>query len=138
MPNGKGIFLDMECKKIVLIYDDVERVEEQHAVFGDISAYIEKRVNDGLLQYEFWDVNDEVVLSILAKSVKIYEVGENADIDSALFHLGCDYIGGQHRTKYLSLFVIGIVIPANQPPLFAKDHFCDLAGLAAAHFRLLA
>lgn len=98
MPNGKGIFSNMECKKIVLIYDDVERVEEQHAVFGDISDYIEKRTNDGLIKYEFWDVNDEVVLSILAKSVKIYEVGENADIDSALFYLGCDYIGGQHRT----------------------------------------
>lgn len=94
----KVSFQTWNAKKIVLIYDDVERVEEQHAVFGDISDYIEKRANDGLIKYEFWDVNDEVVLSILAKSVKIYEVGENADIDSALFHLGCDYIGGQHRT----------------------------------------
>lgn len=65
----------MECKKIVLIYNHVERVKGEVQAFGiDISEYIEKRVNDRLSQYEFIDVDDGVVFSILAESVKIYEV----------------------------------------------------------------
>ena len=37
----------------------------------------------------------QVVLNILAKSVRVFEVGEDADINSALFDVGCEYIGGQ-------------------------------------------
>lgn len=43
----------------------------------------------------FFDVENDLVLSILAKSVKIFEVGKNADINSALFDVGYEYIGGQ-------------------------------------------
>ena len=52
-------------------------------------------MNDGFMQYAFFDANDDLVLNILAKSVKVFEVGENADINSSLFDVGCEYIGGQ-------------------------------------------
>ncbi len=43
----------------------------------------------------YTDVENDLVLSIIAKSVKIFEVGENADINNALFDVGYEYIGGQ-------------------------------------------
>ena len=85
----------MKCKKLVLIYADVESMKEQNSVFGDISEYTVTKMNDEFMQYAFFGEDDDLVLSILAKSVKVFEVGENAAINSALFDVGCEYIGGQ-------------------------------------------
>lgn len=91
----KVSFQTWDAKKLVLIYIDVESVKEQNSVFGDISEYSITKKNDGFIQYAFFDVEDELVLSILAKSVKIFEIGKNANINSALFDVGYEYIGGQ-------------------------------------------
>lgn len=85
----------MEYKKLVFIYADVESIKEQNSVFGDISEYTITKGNDEFIQYAFFSVDDDLVLSILAKSVKVFEVGENADINSALFDIGYEYIGDQ-------------------------------------------
>ncbi len=47
------------------------------------------------MEYAFLGVDNDLVLSIHAKSVRIFEVGENADINSALFDVGYEYIGDQ-------------------------------------------
>lgn len=91
----KVSFQTWDAKKLVLIYTDVESVKEQNSVFGDISEYSITKMNDEFIQYAFLDVENDLVLSILAKSVKIFEVGENADINNALFDVGYEYIGGQ-------------------------------------------
>lgn len=53
------------------------------------------KTNEGLLQYSFFNTDNDLVLNILAKSVRVFEVGENVDINSALFDVGYEYIGGQ-------------------------------------------
>lgn len=91
----KVSFQTWNAKKLVLIYYDVEQVTECHAVFPDISAYTKTQAENGLTQFDFIDVDDMLVLRIVAKSVKMYEVGEDAEVSSALFHVGYDYIGNQ-------------------------------------------
>lgn len=95
----KVSFQTWNAKKLVLIYDDVESVKEQNSVFGDISEYTTAKTDDEYTQYEFFDANNNSVLSILAKSVRIFETGENADINSALFDVGYEYIGGQEPLR---------------------------------------
>lgn len=92
----KVSFQTWDTKKLVLIYNDVESVKEQNSVFGDISEYTVTEMNDGFFQYAFFDVNPNLVLSILAKSVRVFEIREGADINCALFDVGNDYIGGQY------------------------------------------
>lgn len=91
----KVSFQTWNVKKLVLIYADVESVKEQDSVFGDISDYTITKMNDEFIHYAFFDAKDDLVLSILAKSVRVFEVGGNADINSALFDVGYEYIGGQ-------------------------------------------
>ncbi len=93
----KVSFQTWNANKLVLVYEDVESVKEQNAVFGDISEYAFKETNAGFIQYSFFGSNDHLVLNILAKSVRVFEVGENADINSALFDVGYEYIGGQSQ-----------------------------------------
>ena len=50
----KVSFQTWDCKKLVLIYRDVESVAEKNSVFGDISLYEEKRLDGGLTEYSFW------------------------------------------------------------------------------------
>lgn len=95
----KVSFQTWNAKKLVLIYDDAESVKEQNSVFGDISEYTTAKANDEFTQYTFFDANDNPVLNIVARSVRIFEVGENADINSALFDVGYEYIGGQERSS---------------------------------------
>lgn len=80
---------------MVLKYDGVESVKERNSVFGDISEYTITKMNDGLMQYAFFDANADLVLNILAESVRVFEVGESTDINSALFDVGYEYIGDQ-------------------------------------------
>lgn len=91
----KVSFQTWSAKKLILIYYDVESVKEENAVFGDISEYTITKMNHEFIQYAFFDEDNHLVLDILAKSVRIFEVGENADINSALFDVGYEYIGGQ-------------------------------------------
>ena len=90
----KVSFQTWDAKKLVLIYHEVEEVKESHCVLGDISDYVEQNRQDGLMEYTFWDVNDEAVLKILAKTVHIYQVDDNMDSTSTLHYIQCDDIGG--------------------------------------------
>lgn len=92
----KVSFQTWNAKKMVLIYFDVESVQERNSVFGDISEYTITKINDEFIQYAFFDGDGDLVLSIFAKSVRVFEVGGNADINSALFDVGYEYIGGQN------------------------------------------
>lgn len=96
----KVSFQTWDAKKLVLIYNDVERMEEQNSVFGDISEYTANETEDGWMEYSFFDEEDQVVLKILAKSIKILETGNNAGINCALFDVGSDYIGNQDLKEY--------------------------------------
>lgn len=91
----KVSFQTWNCRQLVLIYDDVEKLNEQNAVWGELGEYTEKKVENDLNQYIFWDVDNNIVLDIQARALHIYEVGSNADINSALFDVGYEYIGNQ-------------------------------------------
>ena len=78
-----------------MIYYDVESVEDQNSVFGDIAQYTETKMENGFIKYSFEDSYDHVVLNIFAKSIRIFKVGNDADIKYALFDVGFDYIGNQ-------------------------------------------
>lgn len=91
----KVSFQTWNAKKLIIIYDDVESLKEQNSIFGDISEYTIAKTDDGFTQYTFFDANSDPVLNIVARSAGIFEVGENADINSALFDVGFEYIGGQ-------------------------------------------
>ena len=91
----KVSFQTWDSKKIVLIYSDVESVQERNSVFGDILEYTITKMNDEFIQYAFFDGDGDFVLSILANSVRVFEVGGNAGINSALFDVGYEYIGNQ-------------------------------------------
>lgn len=93
---AKVSFQTWDTRELVLIYDDVDSVKEQNSVFGDISEYTISKGEDGVFQYSFTDINDNVVLDIHARSVRIFEVGEGSDINCALFNVGYEYIGRQH------------------------------------------
>lgn len=91
----KVSFQTWDCRKLVLIYDGVESVNEQGSVFLDIGLYETAKLADGFTKYTFYDVDNNLVLNLIAKSIQIFEVGEKADINSALFDVGYEYIGDQ-------------------------------------------
>lgn len=93
----KVSFQTWNAKRLVLIYSDTESVIEHNSVFGDISEYTITETNNEYTKYTFVDTNNDSVLSICARSVRVFEIGENADTDSALFDVGYEYIGGQKR-----------------------------------------
>lgn len=90
----KVSFQTWDAKKLVLIYHEVEEVKESHCVLGDISDYVEQNRQDGLMEYTFWDVNDEAVLKILAKAVHIYHIDDDTDGAYTLHDIQGDDIGG--------------------------------------------
>lgn len=96
---GYGIvkvsFQTWDCRQLILIYSDVEELHEHNSVFGDIGQYIEDKLANNFTRYKFKDADDAIVLEIEAKSLDIIEVGHNADINTALFDVGYDYIGNQ-------------------------------------------
>ena len=92
----KVSFQTWDCRKLVLIYNEVESVNEKSAVFLDIGLYETTQLANGFTKYTFYDAADNnLVLNLIAKSIQIFEVGEKADINSALFDVGYDYIGDQ-------------------------------------------
>lgn len=97
---AKVSFQTWDSHKLALIYNDVESVEEQNSVFGDIAQNIETIMENGFIKYSFEDSYGHVVLNIFAKSIRIFEVGDGADLNCALFDVGFDYIGNQNFYDY--------------------------------------
>ena len=96
----KVSFQTWNCRKLVLIYDEVESINDQSSVFRDIGLYEKTKSENEFTKYSFYDTDDNLILDILAKYIKIFEVGDTADINNALFDVGYDYIGNQCVHKY--------------------------------------
>ncbi len=99
----KVSFQTWNCFELVLIFDDVIEVYSIAAMtdIGDFSVIateveIETGLEKDFFSYTFldaWDNNP--VLQITAKSMKVYEVGCAPSNDTALFDVGLDYVGEQ-------------------------------------------
>lgn len=84
--RAKISFQTWDAKKLVFIFDDVERVISSHSVYEDIGEFQVGSGENGVTKE---------VLSIEAAKMEIFQVGEDAETDSALFDVGYEYIGGQ-------------------------------------------
>ena len=99
-------FQTWDCKKLVIIFDNVEKVISTQSVYGDIGEFQVSNGENGLKKYIFYsswyDENgeDKEVLSIEAEKMEIFQVGTGAEINSALFDVGYDYIGNQQCPYY--------------------------------------
>lgn len=91
----KVSFQTWDCRKLVLIYNEVESVNEKSSVFLDIGLYETTQLANGFTECSFYDADNNLVLNLVAKSIQIFEVGGKADINSALFDVGYEYIGDQ-------------------------------------------
>ena len=81
----KVSFQTWDCRKLVLIYDEVECISDQSSIFRDIGLYESTKLASEFTKYTFYDTDDNLILDILAKPIQIFEVGDMADINSALF-----------------------------------------------------
>lgn len=85
---------------------NVERVISSHSVYGDIGEFQESYSGNGLKKYIFYsawyDENGEnkEVLSIEAEKMEIFQVGIGAEINSAVFNVGYEYVGNQKCPYY--------------------------------------
>lgn len=92
---AKISFQTWDSRRLVLIYENVENLYENDAVFIDIGGYTEEKSDKEYLIYRFYNNDNLEILSIKAASVKILETGGRAGINDALFDVGTDYVGGQ-------------------------------------------
>lgn len=99
-------FQTWDSKKLVFIFDNVERVISSHSVYGDIGEFQESYSGNGLKKYIFYSAwydengEDKEVLSIEAEKMEIFQVGIGAEINSAVFDVGYEYVGNQKCPYY--------------------------------------
>lgn len=97
----KVSFQTWDTRMLVLIFNDVGAVTSLHSVYEDIGEFEVVSLEEGLKKYTFrsaWSDDSEQtkeVISIVAKEMEIVQVGVGADINSALFDVGYEYIGNQ-------------------------------------------
>lgn len=97
----KVSFQTWDARMLVLIFNNVGAVTSSHSVYEDIGEFEVVSLEDGLKKYIFrsaWSDESEQtkeVISIVAKEMEIVQVGVGADINSALFDVGYEYIGNQ-------------------------------------------
>ncbi len=89
-------FQTWDSRRLVLIYDNVENLYENDAVFTDIGGYTVEKLDEEYSIFKFYDNDNLEILSIKAVSVKILETGGRAGINDALFDVGTNYVGGQN------------------------------------------
>lgn len=94
-------FQTWDSRKLVLIFDNVEKVISSHSVYGDIGGFQVRSDENALKKYIFYsawyDENgvDQEVLLIEAEKMEIFQVGIGAEINSAVFDVGYEYVGNQ-------------------------------------------
>ncbi len=93
---AKLSFQTWDSRRLVLIYDNVENLYENDAVFTDIGGYTVEKLDEEYSIFKFYDNDNLEILSIKAVSVKILETGGRAGINDALFDVGTNYVGGQN------------------------------------------
>ncbi|MCI8410361.1 MAG: hypothetical protein HFJ09_14005 [Lachnospiraceae bacterium] len=102
----KVSFQTWDSKKLVFIFDNVEKVISSHSVYGDIGEFQVISNNSELKKYIFYSAwyeeneHEKEVLSIEAEKMEIFQVGLGADINSAIFDVGYEYIGNQKCLYY--------------------------------------
>lgn len=94
----KVSFQTWNMRALVVIFKEVDSVFSSHCVYGDIGSFTCTNIDKEYKQFVFYDAtSDKKVLSVVSKSVEIYDTGVAKDINSALFDVGYDYIGNQVR-----------------------------------------
>lgn len=99
-------FQTWDSRKLILLYDHVEMIISSHSVYGDIGRFEVLSGRSGFHKYVFYSAwynennDEEEVLSIEAEAMEIYQVGAGAEINSAIFDVGQEYIGGQECPYY--------------------------------------
>ena len=102
----KVSFQTWDSRKLIFIFDNVGTIISSHSVYGDISGFKAICGNNKYKKYIFYsawyDENREEreVLSIEAEKMEIFQVGIGAEINSAIFDVGYEYIGEQKCTYY--------------------------------------
>ena len=104
--QAKVSFQTWDSRKLVLIFNNIGSTISSHSVYGDISRFEVISIDNGYNRFVFYSAwydennEDKEVLSIEAESLEIFEVGTGAEINSALFDVGYEYIGGQECPYY--------------------------------------
>lgn len=99
-------FQTWDSRKLVLIFNNVETIISSHAVYGDIGEFEAVAGKNELKKFIFYSAwydengKDKKVLSIEAEQMEIYQVGTSADINSAMFDVGYEYMGDQKCPYY--------------------------------------
>ena len=91
-------FQTWDSKKLVLIFDNVERVISSHSVYDDISEFQVSSAENGFKKYIFysaWYEEKKELLLIEAEKMDIFQVGIDAEINAAIFDVGYEYVGNQ-------------------------------------------
>ena len=97
----KVSFQTWDSRKLVFIFDNVDTVLSSHSVYGDISGFKVISGKNKLKKYIFYSAwydengDEKEVLSIEAEKMDIFQVGIGAEINSAIFDVGYEYIGEQ-------------------------------------------
>ena len=99
-------FQTWDSRKLIFIFDNVEMVISSHSVYEDIGRFEVISVRNGITKYIFYSAwhnekkEDKEVLLIEAEKMEIFQVGIEAEINSAIFDVGYEYVGGQKCPYY--------------------------------------
>lgn len=97
----KVSFQTWDSRKLVLIFDNVETIISSHSVYGDIGRFEIVSGRNELEKYVFYSAwydenrEEQEVLAIEAEKMEIFQVGIGAEINSAIFDVGYEYVGDQ-------------------------------------------
>lgn len=102
----KVSFQTWDSRKLIIIFDTVNIIISSHSVYGDISRFEVISGKNKLKKYIFYSAwydknnEDKEVLSIEAEKMEIFQVGTGAEINSAIFDVGYEYMGEQKCPYY--------------------------------------
>lgn len=95
----KVSFQTWNCKELVLIFDNVGEVWSRASMMN-VDRLDIKEAEEGKFDYSFVDPWDDLlVLRVTARSMRIYEVGQAKEENTALFDVGTEYLGRQTLEK---------------------------------------
>lgn len=104
--QAKVSFQTWDSRKLLLIFDNVEMIVSSHSVYDDIGRFEIISGTNNFKKYIFYSAwhdeksEDKEVLTIEAEKMEIFQVGIGAEINSAIFDVGYEYIGDQKCPYY--------------------------------------
>ena len=99
-------FQTWDSRKLIFIFDNVDIIISSHSVYSNISGFEVISGKNKLKKYIFYSAwydengDEKEVLSIEAEKMNIFQVGIGAEINSAIFDVGYEYIGEQKCPYY--------------------------------------